>query len=194
MEDEVVKKIKSKIALAVDVVSDVKEPLQTEAFKIVLSNLLGQINSEDEVRKVDNGKNPIQMNEKSTIYDILAKNTDSTAQIMGLLIDYDEKDDNLSFNLTFDPSQIAISQQDLVLLYLTVKHFGFNVNEEKDVEIRNLLERHKVPVKNLPRNLNSTDKCIVIQGKERTDRTYAITPKGWKKGIEILKRKAQEYA
>lgn len=194
MEDKVVESIKSKLKLAVEVVSDVEESLRTAAFDIVLSHLMGQINSDYVVGKGDEKKFPIEVPEESTIYDILAKNTDSTSQIIKLLFNYDETDNKISFNITFDPSQIATSQQDLVLLYLTVTHFGFNVNEEKDVEIRTLLERHKIPAKNLPRNLNNSDKCIVVQGDKKKERTYAITPKGWKKGIEILKTKAEEYA
>lgn len=193
MEDEVVDSIRSKLELAVDIVSDVEEPLRAEAFKVVLSYLMGQNNSYYVSKKVDKGEGLAQMSDNSTIYDALAKSAESTPETMSLLFNYDESDKKISFNITFDPSKIAPSQQDLVLLYLTVKHFGFNVNEEKDSEIRSLLERHKVPVKNLPRNLGNSDR-IVVQGTKKKERIYAITPKGWKKGIEILKAKAQEYS
>lgn len=186
MESDIADSIKSKLNLAMELVSDIEEPLKLEAFKFVLQNFnLSQ--STKETGKTQSEDNPPETN---SFFDNLTKQTKVPLEVLEDFYAFDI--DSNTFALKFVPQSSSSAKEQQVqasIVYLLGKTYGLGEKIATSKELVQMLTNLGVEsIKNFSTYIGSETTFFSVTGvKNSSNKKYSLTTKGLMKGIDILK-------
>lgn len=195
MNEDRLKEIEKQLETASNLASKFDGEMKAIAFKFVLDNMDNNVSRKNNIITSPQIDSRIpNSEEEASIYSVISEKIGISQDLLQSLFDYKKESDELSLNLAFESDQTSDNQVNAIQIYLTIKHYGLNKNEASSNEIRQLLKSRGISNDHLPRNLKRSAGYIVVGGAKNKDKTYSITPKGWKKGAELLKERGMEYS